>query len=79
MGRVWSDPPTVPEPRFGWPVAPFHRVFAWLPVTTWDGRRAWLRMVWRRRIHRYDYLDGPGDDQWWQYTLRCHESQREAR
>jgi hypothetical protein len=55
-------------PRFGVPIGEFHRVFAWLPVRTYDRRLVWLRPVWRRCIQKHDYLTG-GPDFWWQYSL----------
>lgn len=54
------------KPMFGWPVAGWHRYFAWKPVQTFDGRLMWLRFIHRRLIQRHDYLDG-GPDNWWQY------------
>jgi hypothetical protein len=58
---------TVPQPQFGFPVAPFHRWFAWRPVRTYDGRLTWFRFVWRRLIQKHDYLHGRAA-QWWQYA-----------
>lgn len=54
------------QPMFGYPVAPWHRCFAWLPVDTFDQGWKWLRFIERRRIHKYEYLDG-GAGRWWQY------------
>lgn len=57
------------KPMFGYPVAPWHRKFAWLPVDTFDQGFKWLCVVERRRIHKHDYLDG-GASQWWQYRAK---------
>lgn len=63
-------------PRFGFPIAHWHWSFAWFPIRTYDGRRAWLRWVQRRRIQKYEHLDG-GADQWWQYrVLHGYEAPR---
>lgn len=53
-------------PMFGFPVADWHRKFAWWPVDTYDQGWKWLCHVERRRIQKHDYLDG-GVDHWWQY------------
>lgn len=57
---------TDPRPMFGDPIGPWHRWFAWLPVRTYDGRRVWLRTIWRRGIQLHGHLPGPGF--WWQYS-----------
>lgn len=54
------------QPMFGSPVADWHRWFAWLPVDTYDHGWKWLRFIYRRRIQKHWYLDGP-DCRWWQY------------
>ena len=43
-------------------------VFAWMPVRCFDGRIAWLCVVWRRLCIRRSYCHGPGDDPWYQYA-----------
>lgn len=55
------------QPAFGDPIGPWHTVFAWLPVRTYDHRFIWLKPVMRRRIQLHHYLHG-GPDQWWQYA-----------
>lgn len=55
-----------PTPMFGYPVADWHRKFAWLPVDTYDHGWKWLCFVERRRIQKHWYLDG-GPLEWWQY------------
>lgn len=57
------------KPAFGYPVADWHRIFAWLPVDTYDQGWKWLRRVERRRIQKHSYLDG-GDCRWWQYRAK---------
>lgn len=52
-----SDP--VPEPRFGFPIGPWFRWFAWHPTETMDRGWRWLCPVWRRRYQTHEYLDGP--------------------
>jgi len=56
----------VSEPLFGDPKGPWIAAFAWLPVFTFDAGYVWLRQVWKRHIHRHQYLHG-GPDWWWQY------------
>jgi hypothetical protein len=40
----------------------WHRWFAWFPVTTKQGTRVWLEVVWRMRIAHYsdwyEYAEG---------------------
>jgi hypothetical protein len=55
-------------PRFGRPVADWHRWFAWRPVETVDRGRVWLRVVNRRRIHKLYFLVG-GADWWFQHAV----------
>lgn len=55
-------------PRFGEPVAPWHRWFAWHPVWTADRGTVWLRIVYRRCIYRHEYLDG-GSETWFQHAV----------
>lgn len=62
-GAVERDGAT---PMFGYPVAPWHRKFAFVPVDTFDEGWKWLCFVERRRIQKHWYLGG-GDLQWWQY------------
>lgn len=54
------------KPLFGFPVADWHRWFAWRPVTTYDGRVIWLHTVERRLIQKRDWLNS-GPDHWWQH------------
>lgn len=56
-------------PRFGFPIASWHRWFAWRPVNTLDRGWRWMRFVERRRIHMHGYLDDYGPDMWWQYAV----------
>lgn len=56
-------------PTFGYPVAPWHRKFAWRPVDTYDQGWKWLCVIERRRIHKNNHLDG-GDYRWWQYRAK---------
>lgn len=53
-------------PMFGYPVAAWHRWFAWRPIDTFDQGWKWLCFVERRRIQKHSHLDG-GPCQWWQY------------
>lgn len=53
-------------PRFGRPVGPWMKTFAWWPRFTADAGKVWLRIVWKRHIHKYDHLVG-GSDFWFQY------------
>jgi len=46
-------------PAFGYPVAPWHRWFAWRPVKTVDRGWVWGRMTWKRIIHKKASLPGP--------------------
>ncbi|WP_191057789.1 hypothetical protein [Geminicoccus harenae] len=57
------------RPRFGYPIAQWHRWLAWRPVKCWDGRIVWLRMVYRRRCQLYGYLSPSFPHQWWQYAI----------
>jgi hypothetical protein len=54
-------------PMFGDSVAPWHRWFAWRPVSTVDRGTQWLRVVYRRRIQKHSYLNG-GPDFWFQHV-----------
>lgn len=65
----WKPEPD-PDPMFGSPIGPWHRVFAWLPVRTYDRRFVWLRPCWRRCIQKHQYLPG-ANDFWWQYSLEA--------
>ena len=56
------------KPRFGRPIGPWFRWFAWFPVWTHDRGTIWLRMVWKRLIQKHDHLDG-GADYWFQYSV----------
>ena len=47
------------ESRFGEPVGPWFRWFAWHPVNTIDRGWRWLVFTSRRRCQSHDYLDGP--------------------
>jgi hypothetical protein len=53
-------------PQFGYPVGPWHRKFAWLPIDTFDCGIRWFCFVWRRRIQKHDHLIG-GANRWWQH------------
>lgn len=57
------------SPRFGSPVSDWYRWFAWRPVETVDRGKQWLRIVNRRRIHKYHFLDG-GADFWFQHAVK---------
>lgn len=57
----WSD-----APLFGDPKGPWIRSFAWVPRFTYDAGTVWLCRVWKRHIHKHQYLDG-GADWWWQF------------
>lgn len=61
------------QPSCGIPVAPWHRVFAWWPIDTYDQGWKWLRFVERRRIQKHWYLDG-GAARWWQYRAAVHDN-----
>lgn len=61
-------------PAFGFPVAGWHRYFAWRPVDTYDQGWKWLRFVYRRRIQKHDDLSG-GADRWWQYAAQSVEKE----
>ena len=47
--------------------------FAWHPVHSYDGHRLWLRMIDRRCISIYSYIDGSFRNEW-QYRLYCSSS-----
>lgn len=53
-------------PRFGTVVGPWIKTRAWFPVFTIDSGMVWLRRVWKRHVHKHQFLDG-GPDWWWQY------------
>lgn len=55
-------------PRFGNPITPWFRVFAWRPVQTVDRGTVWLRRVYKRRIQTKEYLQG-ASEWWWQYAV----------
>lgn len=57
------------KPMFGYPVADWYRLFAWLPVDTYDQGWKWLRVVERRRIQKHAYLSD-GAQRWWQYRAK---------
>ena len=54
-------------PIFGDPCGPWIKTFAWLPRFTYDAGYKWLCPIWKRHIHKHQYLDGGGSDFWWQY------------
>lgn len=56
-------------PAFGDFVGPWFEWFAWRPIKTYNGRTAWLRKVWKRRVQAHDYLSGPNQGSWWWYCL----------
>lgn len=53
-------------PMMGFPLGPWRKRFAWLPVDTYDEGVKWLCYVERRRIQKHHHLDGP-NLRWWQY------------
>lgn len=53
------------RPAFGVPVSAWWRWFAWRPVESVDRGWVWLRPVWRRRVHKHNYLHR-GADFWFQ-------------
>lgn len=53
-------------PLFGDPVGPWIKSFAWIPHFTIDAGWTWMRPIWKRHIHKHQYLDG-GSDFCWQY------------
>jgi len=58
------------QPRFGFPIASWHKWFAWHPVYTVDRGWRWLRFVYKRPIQLYDYIYNYGySDVWWQYAV----------
>lgn len=63
------------EPEFGFPIAPWHRWFAWRPVETLDRGVQWMRPLWRRRIHIYAHLDMRSGNAWWQYAIDIDQEQ----
>lgn len=54
-----SERHNVAVPMFGMPIGPWHRWFAWRPVSTVDRGLVWLRVVNRRRYQTKHYLPGP--------------------
>lgn len=66
------------QPRFGRPVAPWHRWFAWRPVDTVDRGWRWGRIMWRRRIQKLHGLNG-GADFWFQYAITLPSSSQPER
>jgi hypothetical protein len=60
------------RPMFGFPVAPWHRKFAWLPVDTYDQGWKWLCRIERRRVQKNSGLEG-GPGRWWQYRAKREE------
>lgn len=64
-------------PMFADPVGPWHRWFAWRPVSTIDRGLVWLRFVWCRRVQSHAYLDGPT---WrgWQRVVDAHRGARDS-
>lgn len=54
------------KPLYADPVSPWYPWFAWKPVQCWDGRRAWLRMIFRRRCQNKTYINGLNTlPNWW--------------
>lgn len=51
--------------RFGTPVGPWIKTFAWRPRFTHDAGTVWLCRVWKRHNMRREYLDSCGGDEWW--------------
>ncbi|QJD53398.1 hypothetical protein SEA_STEVIEBAY_68 [Arthrobacter phage StevieBAY] len=56
------------QPQFGSPITKWRPVFAWRPIWTVDRGWVWLRIVRRRRVHKFDYL-GPGPEFWDQHAV----------
>lgn len=54
--------------RFADRVGPWHKFFAWKPVTTYDQRKVWLRRAWRACYQKHHYLIG-GADFWFVYSI----------
>ena len=54
------------RPMFSQYASPWHKWFAWRPVTTWDGRLVWLKVVYRRRIFPSLLIEGCADP-WMEY------------
>ena len=65
--RVISDSHLAP--MFGRPISEWERWFAWKPVHTLDQGWVFGRRVWRRRIHKHQFLHG-GSDFWFQYLVK---------
>lgn len=55
-------------PVFGDYIGEWHRIFCILPRRTYDGRIAWLRKVYRRRVQLKLYLRN-APTYWWMYSL----------
>lgn len=65
-------------PAFGRAFTPWWRWFAWRPVETVDRGKVWLRLVWRRRIHKHQYLNG-GRDFWFQHAVNIERGERRGK
>lgn len=64
-------------PKFGDPIASWHKSFAWLPVDTVDQGWKWLCVVYRRRVQPHDYLSFGPKGWYWQYIKeKPHDENR---
>lgn len=54
-------------PLFGDYCGPWLKTFAWLPRFTYDAGWVWMSPVWKRHVHKHQYLYDGGSDYWWQY------------
>lgn len=64
-------PQGVAEPRFGHPIGPWHRWFAWRPVRTVDQGLVWMRTVSRRRYQSLPNLPGATYD-WFHHAVAAN-------
>jgi len=64
------------NPQFGDIIGPWHRWFAWHPVSTYDCRWLWLRFVNRVCVQKHDYLSGGGPYFWFIYSIEEQENER---
>lgn len=64
-------------PMFGFPIGPWHRWFAWRPVSTVDRGWVWLRRVSRRRYQTKTHLGGP-TMHWFHYAFEDQTTKETA-